>query len=46
MSELENIKIVREKTGASMIEVKKALIDANNDIEEAAKLSRPCRVNG
>ncbi|KKR46343.1 MAG: elongation factor Ts [Candidatus Terrybacteria bacterium RIFCSPLOWO2_01_FULL_40_23] len=40
MSELENIKIVREKTGASMIEVKKALIDANNDIEEAAKLLR------
>lgn len=40
MSDLENIKILREKTGASMIEVKKALVDASGDIEEAAKLLR------
>ncbi len=40
MSELENIKVLREKTGASMIEVKKAIVDAGNDIEEAAKLLR------
>ncbi|OHA46369.1 MAG: elongation factor Ts [Candidatus Terrybacteria bacterium RIFCSPLOWO2_01_FULL_44_24] len=40
MNDLANIKLLREKTGASMIEVKKALADAKGDIDEAGKLLR------
>lgn len=37
---MENIKILREKTGAGMVDCKKALDEAGNDIEKAAEILR------
>lgn len=36
--DMENVKALREKTGAGVMDVKKALDDANGDIKEAEKL--------
>ena len=40
MNDIENLKALRESTGASITECKKALADANGSIEEATKLLR------
>lgn len=37
---MENIKILREKTGAGMVDCKKALDEAGGDIEKAAEILR------
>lgn len=37
---LENIKLLREKTGAGMVECKKALEEAGQDIDKAAEILR------
>lgn len=40
MSSLENVKLLREKTGAGMVDCKKALEEAGDDIEKAVELLR------
>lgn len=40
MSDLDTIKVLREKTGASIVECKRSLVDAGGDVEEAVKLLR------
>ena len=37
---MEKIKQLREKTGAGMVDCKKALLEANNDIEKAVEILR------
>lgn len=37
---LEKIKTIREKTGAGMVDIKKALVEANGDEEKAIELLR------
>ena len=41
----ESVKQLRERTGAGMMECKKALVEANGDLEAAAEIMRKFRQN-
>ena len=36
----ESVKVLRERTGAGMMECKKALVETNGDLDAAAELMR------